>query len=112
MQNNANINEVTRIAAGAFFKGELSTDTDIRLDGRFEGKLETKGRLVVGVEGVVDGDIICNDVDFGGKMNSGTFLVKETLSLKSGCQVNGDLRFKRLQIELDAKFTGRCKAIE
>ena len=111
MENAANTNEVTRITAGSFFKGNLTTSNDIRIDGQFEGRLETSSRLVVGAEGVVNGDIIGNDVDFGGKMNSGTFLVKETLSLKSGCQVNGNLRFKRLQIELDAKFTGRCEAI-
>jgi cytoskeletal protein CcmA (bactofilin family) len=44
-------------------------------------------------------------------MKEGTFFVKDTLSLKTGCSVNGTLRFKRLQVELDAKINGTCQVI-
>lgn len=109
--DNTNLNEVTRIAAGTVFKGEIISTNDIRIDGRFEGKLESKGRVVAGEDAVVNGDIISNNVDFSGTMDKGTLFVKDTLSLKSGCSVNGDLRFKRLQVELDAKINGTCQVI-
>ena len=109
--DNTNLNDVNRIASGTVFKGELTSNNDIRIDGTFDGHLESKGRLVVGEAAVFNGDIICTNVDFSGTMKEGTFFVKDTLSLKTGCSVNGVLRFKRLQVELDAKINGTCQVI-
>ena len=105
-----NVNDVSRISAGSVFKGEISSPNDIRIDGVFEGKVYSKGRVVVGEKATVTGDIICQNVDFCGTMK-GNFYVKDTLSLKGGCTVDGDLHIKRLQVELDAKFNGNCKMI-
>ena len=110
MDNTVNVNDVTRIAAGTVFKGEMSAPGDIRIDGEFEGKIFSKGRVVVGDKAKVKGDIVCGNVDFCGTM-TGNFYVKETLSLKSGCKVNGDINAKRLQVELDAMFNGSCHMI-
>ena len=110
MDNSVNVNDVSRISAGTVFKGEISSPNDIRVDGIFEGRIYSKGRVVVGEKASVKGDIICMNVDFCGTMK-GNFYVKETLSLKSGCTVDGDLHVKRLQVELDAKFNGNCRMI-
>jgi len=111
MDTNANLNEVSRISAGTTFKGEVITSGDIRIDGNFDGRLSSKGRLVVGESAQVNGDVICQNVDFSGKMSKGTIYVADTLSLKSGCTVDGDLHYKRLQVELDAKINGSLKAL-
>ena len=110
MEPNISVNEVSRISAGSVFKGEISSPNDIRIDGTFEGKVYSKGRVVVGEKAVVKGDIICQNVDFWGVIQ-GNFYVKDTLSLKGGCKVDGDLHIKRLQVELDARFNGGCKMI-
>lgn len=112
MDNNVNLNDVSRILAGTVFKGEISTNGDIRIDGKFDGRLTSKGRLVAGEQATVNGDVICQDVDFSGKMDKGTFYVADTLSLKSGCSVAGDLRYKRLQVDLDAMIAGNLRALE
>lgn len=111
MDNNS-LNEVSRISAGTAFKGEITTSGDIRIDGKFDGRLTSKGRLVVGEGAVVNGDVIGQNVDFGGKMEKGTFYVADTLTLKSGCSVAGDLRYKRLQVDLDAMISGTLRALE
>ena len=108
---NININEVNRIAAGAIFKGDIATANDIRIDGTFEGRIYSEARVVVGEKAVVKGDIFCTFIDFNGTMTEGRFYVKDTLSLKAGSSVQGDLFFQRLQVELDAKFTGKCQVI-
>lgn len=108
---NININEVNRIASGAIFKGDIATANDIRIDGTFEGRLYSEARVVVGEKAVVKGDIFCTFVDFNGTMTEGRFYVKDTLTLKAGCSVHGDLFFERLQVELDAKFIGKCQVI-
>ena len=110
MEPNISVNEVSRISAGSVFKGEISSPNDIRIDGTFEGKVFSKGRVVVGEKAVVKGDIICQNVDFWGVIE-GNFYVKDTLSLKGGCKVDGDLHIKRLQVELDARFNGNCKML-
>ncbi len=110
MESSINVNDVSRISAGTIFKGEISSPNDIRIDGRVEGKVFSKGRVVVGEKAVVEGDVICQNVDFCGSMK-GNFYVKDTLSLKSGCTVDGDLNVRRLQVELDARFNGCCKMI-
>ena len=111
MDNNVNLNEVSRISAGTAFKGTIITTGDIRIDGQFDGTLSSKGRLVVGESATVNGDVICQNVDFSGKMGKGTIYVADTLSLKGGCSVDGDLRYKKLQVELDAKINGNLKVL-
>ena len=110
MEQNININEISRISSGTVIKGEITSPNDIRIDGSFEGKVYTKGRVVVGEKAVVKGDVICQNVDFWGTMQ-GNFYVKDTLSLKAGCTVDGDLHIRRLQVELDAKLNGNCHMI-
>ena len=112
MANNVNVNDVNRIAAGAKFTGDMATLNDIRIDGTFEGRLYSRARVVVGEKAVVKGDIFASYIDFNGTMLGGNFYVKDTLSLKSGCTVNGDLYFQRFQVELDARFTGKCQVID
>src|SRR5574344_567663 len=106
-----NANEVSRVSAGTIIRGEISSINDIRIDGTFEGRIYSRGRVVIGERAVVKGDVICGNVDIWGKMN-GNFFVKDTLSLKDSCMVEGDLHIKRLQVELNAVFNGSCKMID
>ncbi len=106
-----NVNEISRISTGSVIKGEISSPNDIRIDGLFEGKIYCKGRVVVGEKAEVKGDIICDNVDFWGKIE-GSLYVNDTLTLKDTCCVNGDLHIKRLVVELGAKFNGSCKMLQ
>ena len=83
---------------------------DIRIDGTFEGKVQAKGRVVVGESADVKGDVICENIDLWGKMDGNVF-VKNTLSLKDGCTVNGNLNVRRLSVELGSTFNGNCRMI-
>lgn len=105
-----NVNEVSRISTGTVIKGEINSPNDIRIDGTFEGKIICKGRVVAGEKAVIKGDIVCENVDFWGKLE-GSLFVKDTLSLKDTCTVTGDLHIKRLVVELGARFNGACKML-
>ena len=107
---NLNVNSISRISAGTVIKGEVISPSDIRIDGTFEGKVQTKGRVVVGEPAVVKGDIICENIDLWGKVNGNVF-VKDTLALMDGCHVDGNLNVKRLSVELGATFNGNCRMI-
>ena len=108
MEPTVNANEISRISTGTVVKGEISSSNDLRIDGTFEGKVTSKGKVVVGEKAIIKGDIVCANVDFWGTID-GNFYVKDTLSLKSSSKVKGDLHIKRLQVELDAKFDGTCQ---
>lgn len=105
-----NINSVSRISAGTLFKGEMISPADIRIDGRFEGKIYSEGKVVVGEAAEIAGDVICTNVDIWGKM-TGNLFVKDITSLKAGCAINGNLQVRRLIIELGATFNGNCRMI-
>lgn len=107
----ASINEVSRISSGTVIKGEITSPGDIRIDGTFEGKINSRGRVVVGDKAVIKGDIICDNVDFWGQI-CGCIYVKDTLSLKEGCSVNGNLHVRRLVVELGSRFNGNCRMLE
>ena len=106
-----NVNEVSRISTGTVIKGEINSPNDIRIDGVFEGKIFSKGRVVVGEKAEIKGDIVCDNVDFWGKM-TGSLFVRVTLTLKDTCSVNGDLHVQRLVVELGAHFDGTCKMLK
>ena len=106
-----NVNLVSRISSGTFFKGEIVSPNDLRIDGRFEGSICSEGKVVIGETADVNADIVCVNADIWGKAK-GTFTIKEVLSIKSGCSVDGDLRIKRLSVELDSSFNGTCKMID
>ena len=108
--NTVNVNSVSRISAGTVIKGEIQSPYDLRIDGTFEGKVQSKGRVVIGETAVIKGDIVCNDVDLWGSVE-GNIFVKDTLALKEGCVVNGNLHIRKLSVELGATFNGNCKTI-
>lgn len=105
-----NVNNISRISAGTIIKGEIISPSDIRFDGTFEGKVQAKGRVVVGETALIKGDIICDNLDLWGKVD-GSIYVKDTLSLKEGCTVNASLHINKLAVELGAKFNGTCQMI-
>ena len=105
-----NANAISRISAGTIIKGEILSPCDIRIDGTFEGKIQSKGRVVIGESALIKGDIICDSIDLWGKVEGNVF-VKDTLSLKQGCSVNGNLNVRKLSVELGSTFNGNCRMI-
>ena len=105
-----NVNSISRISAGTIIKGEIVSPCDIRIDGTLEGKIQSKGRVVIGETAFIKGDIICDNIDLWGKVEGNVF-VKDTLTLKDGCVVNGSLNIRKISVELGATFNGNCKMI-
>ena len=103
-------NNVSHISAGTAIKGEISSVADIRVDGKVEGKVFSKGRVVVGEDASVTGTLACDNVDFWGKIE-GDIYVKDTFSLKSTAAVNGNIHVRRIQVEMGAQINGSFKMI-
>jgi cytoskeletal protein CcmA (bactofilin family) len=95
------------IAAGTTVKGDISSNGDIRIDGTLQGNIQSTAKVVIGANGVVEGDISGQQADIMGKIN-GTIKVKELLQLKGGSTVTGNIHAAKLQIETNANFNGQC----
>jgi len=103
-----NANAVSRIAEGTVIKGEITSKTDLRLDGYFEGRIFSQGKVIIGETAEVKGDVMGNSVDMMGKI-TGNIFVKDTLSLKNGTVIDGNITTRRLVVELGSVFNGNCK---
>lgn len=95
------------ITTGTVIKGEITSDSDLRIDGRIDGNLTCKGKLVLGQEGVIKGEVFCQNAEIMGKIE-GKMQVTELLSLKSTAKIQGDIKTSRLAIEPNAIFSGTC----
>ncbi len=96
------------IGNGTIIKGEIESNGDIRIDGKVIGLLKSNGKIVLGQNGVIEGDIFCKHADLSGRVN-GTIHVDELTSLKSTSRIEGELNTKQLYIEIGAIFTGKCE---
>ena len=88
-------------------KGDITSNGDLRIDGNLVGNINCSAKVVIGANGVVQGDINGQQADIMGKV-TGTIKVKDLLQLKGGSQVNGNLQAAKLQIEPTANFNGEC----
>lgn len=96
------------IAQGTKIVGTITTNSDIRIDGELEGDLSCKGKIVVGQQGNIKGNVDCANAEIMGQVN-GKMVVSGTLSLKSTSRIWGQIKTKILSIEPEAQFTGSCE---
>ncbi len=95
------------IGNGTVIKGEINAAGDIRIDGTVIGTMKSSGKVVVGQQGLIEGDIICNSADISGRVK-GTIRVDELTTMKSTSRLEVELYTKQLFIEVGAIFTGKC----
>jgi cytoskeletal protein CcmA (bactofilin family) len=98
------------IGAGTTLKGDISSNGDLRIDGKLVGNIDCTAKVVIGANGIVEGDISGQQADIMGTV-SGSIKVKDLLQLKSSSVVSGDLYATKLQIEPAASFNGQCHMI-
>lgn len=102
-----NTSSINLIGAGTIINGEVISNGDIRVDGTVVGSVSSKGKVVIGSTGNVDGEIVCQNADVSGKI-SGNISVAEILSLKATANLIGDIIASKLSIEPGANFMGSC----
>lgn len=98
---------LNRIVEGTSIEGQINSKSNIRIDGFLKGTVITQGRLVLGPEGKIEGEIQCINADIEGTLN-GTINVKELLTLKNSAKLQGDITTNKLAIEPGAVFSGTC----
>jgi cytoskeletal protein CcmA (bactofilin family) len=107
MNNENETNGINIIGIGTKITGDINSNGDIRVDGSLAGKLITKGKVVIGETGKVNGEINCKNSDVEGSIE-GKIIVSQLLSLKAKARINGDIIASKLAIEPGCQFTGNC----
>ena len=97
----------------AAMQGSLifSDPVNLRINGKFEGTLTTKGKLIIGQSAEVKADIIAESLIISGNVR-GKIKATENLSLTSTAQVYGEITVPKIAIEEGAIFIGRCNMPE
>jgi cytoskeletal protein CcmA (bactofilin family) len=105
-QNGREIN-LTIIKQGTEVTGELSTSDDIRIDGKFFGDIETKGKLVISKQGYVEGNVRGADILINGKAK-GDFQVDNNFHLSPEGIFAGSVETRFINISETSIFDGTC----
>jgi len=102
---------INLISNGTEITGDVKSTGDIRIDGSLTGNLNTKGKVVIGPTGKVNGEVICKNSEVSGLVE-GKIIVNQLLILKVASKILGDIITAKLSIEPGALFTGNCKMSE
>lgn len=97
----------TILGKGTKFEGKINVQHSLRVDGRFEGDIDTTDTLVIGKEGEVIGNTKVKDLVIGGKLN-GTVIADGKIVLESKSEFRGEMRTNKLVIDEGAIFEGKC----
>ena len=97
---------ISIIAPGTKVNGDIETDGTPRVEGLVEGQIRAAKAVVVGKDGVVQGDINTQDAVIGGRV-TGTVIAESRLELQATCVIEGEIRARRVKLEEGGKVNGQ-----
>jgi cytoskeletal protein CcmA (bactofilin family) len=95
------------LTAGSKIVGNITADSDFRIDGLIDGDLNCSGKVVIGEAGKVKGTIVCQHAEILGLME-GKINCHQQLSLRASGKIHGEVQTKTLIVEPGAIFNGSC----
>ncbi|HEY6083863.1 MAG TPA: polymer-forming cytoskeletal protein [Nitrospira sp.] len=96
---------ITLLAKGVQLKGEIRVEGTVRIDGRLEGDIHTKGQVIVGEEGLVQGMIMAGTVVSSGRIKAKVTALERVQLLKTATLI-GEVHTPVLIMEEGAKIQG------
>jgi len=94
------------LGANTTAKGQLKSEGNIRIDGMFEGLVETTGNVVIGQSAKVIADIKANAVQIWGAVK-GNVIAAGRLEIMAGGRLWGNIQVSSLFIDEGAIFRGQ-----
>jgi cytoskeletal protein CcmA (bactofilin family) len=109
-------NVISIIGPGMKVTGDCETDGTLRIEGSIKGTIRAGKAVVIGKDGVVDGDIVTQDAIIGGRV-TGAVVAESRLELQATCVIEGEIRARRIKLEEGGRvngtvFTGDVRAPE
>jgi cytoskeletal protein CcmA (bactofilin family) len=96
---------ISIIGPGMKVVGDCDTDGAIRVEGAVKGNIRAGKAVVVGKDGVVDGDIFTQDAVLAGTVK-GVVRADSRLEVQATCRVEGEIIASRMQLDEGAMLNG------
>ena len=103
--------KAVEIAANMHGSLSFKDPVNLRINGRFEGTLDTRGTLTIGEEAIVDAHITGENIVIAGKMK-GDISAKRMLVLMPTAILYGNISTPKLNVVEGAVFQGKCQMFE
>jgi cytoskeletal protein CcmA (bactofilin family) len=100
---------LTFLGKGARFKGTLTFEGTVRIDGRLEGEINTKGSVIIGEHAIIDGDIHADVVTSAGRITGNVIATQKVELLAPGALI-GTIKTPLLSLQEGVTFSGNCEA--
>jgi cytoskeletal protein CcmA (bactofilin family) len=97
--------DFTFLGKDVVFKGILTLEGNVQVDGQLEGELHSTGTLTVGEHAVIKGNITAGTLITSGKIKGNVIASEKIKILKPGIVI-GDIRTPAISIEAGAHFHG------
>jgi cytoskeletal protein CcmA (bactofilin family) len=94
----------TLISKGCIVEGRIESDVFVRIDGHIKGDVFIGERLIVGENGLIEGNVHTRDIVIFGTIN-GT-VKADSIDIKSSGKIFGELHANSLQVEKGAIYVG------
>jgi len=99
---------ISIIGPGMKVDGDCTADGTLRVEGYIKGTVRAGKAVVVSKDGVVEGDILTQDAIIGGKV-TGTVSAESRLELQATCQINGEIRARRIKLDEGGQINGNVR---
>ncbi|MCS6929502.1 MAG: polymer-forming cytoskeletal protein [Saprospiraceae bacterium] len=96
------------LVKGTIVEGNLTCESDLRVDGIVKGKIACKSKIIIGPTGQVEGDIVCANAVIEGRFR-GNLKVGELLNVRETAEVEGEVVTNKLVVQSGARFNVTCK---
>ncbi|MEY2559272.1 MAG: hypothetical protein QOE34_2697 [Verrucomicrobiota bacterium] len=96
------------LSTGVSIKGNVKFQKELLIDCEVEGKIDSHGRLTIGKNAQIKGEIRTKSVIVDGTVE-GNITAAERCELRAGCTVHGDIEAPRLVVDEAATFIGSAK---
>jgi cytoskeletal protein CcmA (bactofilin family) len=96
------------VGKGVEFKGVITYDGTVRIDGLLDGEIHTEGILLVGEDAVITAKVSAGTIISKGKM-TGDIFAREKVKLLAPAILNGSVKTPVLSMEEGVLFNGSCE---
>lgn len=96
------------LGKGTEFKGVLSFEGTIRVDGKLEGEVVSKDTLIAGDGAFLQGEISVGTIILSGKI-VGNITASQKVHLLAPASVQGNIKTPKLIVEEGVALDGKCE---
>ena len=99
--NESNVSLITKETS---LEGTINTDSNLRIDGKFKGTINSTSKIVVGENGFLDGDVSCEEISVYGRVR-GT-IKTSLIKVNSGSFVDGNISYENMSVTEGSEIVG------